>query len=234
MRDTTRKLEVVDVFSSLQGEGKFAGANATFLRLRRCNLACLWCDERRTWDKQDLEYQNYSLYTQDELVDMLQGMPAPHLVITGGEPMLWQEQLSSVIPKLSVFDYVEIETAGTILPKLGDDSILHFNVSPKLLSSGNTGRVRLRWDALEEYAKLACGDQAIFKFVACSLADFREIQDIVDRLNLPSSNVYVMAEGITADKQLAGMRELVGPILDRGWNLSPRLHILLWGNQHGR
>jgi hypothetical protein len=43
-----------------------------------------------------------------------------------------------------------------------------------------------------------------------------------------------MPEGITAEVVLARMRDLAGPALERGFHLTPRLHILLWGDQRGR
>ena len=60
-------LEVSEMFSSLQGEGRRCGYPATFLRLRRCNLACTWCDQKETWDPTNEGYNNYEVLTLWEI-----------------------------------------------------------------------------------------------------------------------------------------------------------------------
>ena len=77
-------LEVTEMFSSLQGEGKRCGRPATFLRLRRCNLACSWCDQKETWDPEDEGYYSYEVMPlwdiSEKILDYNDGL----LVITGG------------------------------------------------------------------------------------------------------------------------------------------------------
>ena len=49
------KLPLIEMFYSIQGEGRFAGCPAVFIRLRYCNLGCAWCDTRFTWEKGNIE-----------------------------------------------------------------------------------------------------------------------------------------------------------------------------------
>ena len=61
-------LEVSEIFGlTIQGEGPSVGRRAVFLRLRRCNLACDWCDTRYTWDKNDPDYDKYEVLTSEQI-----------------------------------------------------------------------------------------------------------------------------------------------------------------------
>jgi organic radical activating enzyme len=122
---------------------------------------------------------------------------------------------------------VEVETAGTIAPEL-DGLVDRWNVSPKLASSGNPRERRYKPDVLRAFE--ATG-RAAFKFVVGAPSELDEVQDIVDECGLTS--VLVMPEGVDAPTVLARMQELAGPVLARGWDLTPRLHILLWGDRRG-
>lgn len=105
-------LAVNSIFSTIQGEGPFAGKPAIFLRLAQCNLACTFCDT---------EFERQRIYSPQELVDAIYdvrlntiGNPTL-LVITGGEPLL--QDLAPFITKfLARFTdwQVQIETAGTV------------------------------------------------------------------------------------------------------------------------
>lgn len=74
--------------------------------------------------------------------------------------------------------------------------------------------------------------RAVFKFVAQAPSDLVEVDSMVDECGLDP--VYVMPEGTDAETLMARMRELAEPVLARGWVLTPRLHILLWGDERGR
>ena len=104
-----------------------------------------------------------------------------------------------------------------------------FNVSPKLASSGMPAARRIRGHALQA---LAGSGKARFKFVATGLADLEEIaglQEVYGR-----DPVWVMPEGTSSDDVLDGMRVLADAVIAHGWNLSPRLHVLLWEDARGR
>jgi organic radical activating enzyme len=71
----------------------------------------------------------------------------------------------------------------------------------------------------------------VFKFVATGPSDLDEIQALVDDCDL--SEVWVMPEGTDAATLAARLRDLAEPVLARGWHLTPRLHILMWGDRRG-
>ena len=140
-------MKVAEDFSSLQGEGKWVGTKAVFLRLTGCNLQCgmpnwskikdktnqkeieanaspasKWCcDTTAVW----LKGKNY---TADELYDRWkkQGWTndidnGAHIVLTGGEPLLQQND-DELLKFLALMKdkhkaYIEIETNGTIIDR---------------------------------------------------------------------------------------------------------------------
>jgi organic radical activating enzyme len=152
------------------------------------------------------------------------------LVVTGGEPLLQQRVLTPLLRECADRGLrIEVETAGTIAPLDAiTQHVSQFNVSPKLANSGNPLTKRLRPEALD---RLQGTGKAIWKFVVTQLSDLQEVDDLVSQYHL--FPIYVMPEGTSADTVLARSRELADPVLARGWNLTSRLHILLYGNRRG-
>jgi organic radical activating enzyme len=217
---------------TFQGEGPSAGQRAVFVRLSGCPVGCSWCDEPQTWDWSRFDRSAESrAMTTGQVIDWASGIPADLVVITGGEPLAQQRGLTELTTALADSGRrVEIETSGTIRPvPVLVSSVSAFNVSPKLASSMVPGERRIRPDAL---AAFAASGKAVFKFVACSVRDLDEVAELADRFGL--TPVWVMPEGVTGERVLGGMRNLAGEVLQRGWNLTGRMHILLWGDTRGR
>ena len=102
-------------------------------------------------------------------------------------------------------------------------------MSPKLASSAVPYARRIQPGTL---AWFAASGKAVFKFVVCAKADLDEVAEIAERFGL--APVWVMPEGRTAEQVLAGLRDLAEEVARRGWNMTGRLHILLWGDVRGR
>jgi 7-carboxy-7-deazaguanine synthase len=118
---------------------------------------------------------------------------------------------------------VQVETNGTMTPTPELASLVNlWVVSPKLANSGMPYSVRVRPLALTALAETG---RAAFKFVVTDPdRDLDEIAQLVDEYQLDP--VWVMPEGTTREKVLAGMDALYDPATARGWNVSTRLHIL--------
>jgi 7-carboxy-7-deazaguanine synthase len=224
-------LVVSEVFGpTWQGEGPSVGRRAGFVRLGRCNLDCRWCDTPYTWDwdRYDPSQELRSRSTGDVLAD-LDAMDVSLVVITGGEPLLQQRRLLPLLSGAAERNWrVEIETNGTIAPDVPEGLVGGWNVSPKLENSGVEHRRRYRPDVLRAFE--ATG-RAVFKFVAESAGDLDEVGALVEECGL--TTVYVMAEGTDPATITDRMRELAPAVLERGWNFTPRLHVLLWGDRRG-
>lgn len=98
-------MRVNEIFYSIQGEGRYTGTPAIFIRLAGCNLRCDFCDT---------EHQPYQDLTEEEIMRQIADFPTSHVVITGGEPMLQITQ--SLIHRLrnGAGKFVQVETNGTI------------------------------------------------------------------------------------------------------------------------
>ncbi len=227
------RLLVAEIFGpTFQGEGPSAGRLAAFVRLSRCGLACTWCDTPYTWDRArfDLRAESRRM-SQADVWDAVRAIPAGLTVITGGEPLLQQDRLVWLADMCRAAGRrVEIETSGVVCPSQGiTGAVRQFNVSLKLANSGMPAARRLRPDAIRAFVS---SRKAVWKFVVTSPADLAEIGDLQQRYGLDP--VWVMPEGTTSGQVLDRLRELADPVLARGWNLTSRLHTLLWGDVRGR
>ena len=227
----TATLVVSEVFGpTLQGEGPSAGQRAAFVRLGRCNLACSWCDTPYTWDWEhhDPAAELTTMPVADVLAE-LDAMGASLLVVTGGEPLLQQRHLLPLLEGAKARGWtVEIETGGTLAPTLPAGLVDRFNVSPKLSNSAMPLDRRYKPDVLRAFQ---ASGRAVFKFVATGPADLDEVGSVVSECGLRP--VWIMPEGTDTAVVLARMQELAPHVLTRGWNLTPRLHVLLWGDRRG-
>ena len=227
------ELVVSEVFGpTFQGEGPSIGRRAGFVRLGRCNLDCSWCDTPYTWDwdRYDPAAELHRASVPSVLTQ-LDAMAPEIVVVTGGEPLLQQRRLVPLLEACAARVWpVEIETNGTIAPRPDLVGLVaRWNVSPKLANSGVPHDKRVCPDAL---AALRATGRAAFKFVATQPADLDEVAELVDAHGLEP--VWIMPEGTDPTTWLDRARELTDPVLARGWNLTPRLHVLIWGDQRGR
>ena len=223
-----------EIFHSVQGEGVTAGTPTVFLRLATCNLACTWCDTKYTWDWKRYEYDREVLAMSSQDIErriLAHGLP--HLVITGGEPLLQQRELAPLAASLSRRGfYCEVETNGTIAPSADmAGAVSQWNVSPKTAGSGNRTESRERPEALLAFREL---ENAYFKFVVVDNADVDEVSRLVDRYEISRDRVLLMPEGVTAEAVLERGRWVAEACVERGFRFSTRLHILLWGDERGR
>ncbi len=227
------ELVVAEVFGpTFQGEGPSTGRRAGFVRLGRCNLDCSWCDTPFTWDWERFDpATELRRITVPAVLSDLAAMAPEIVVITGGEPLLQQRRVVPLVQACAERGWpVEIETNGTIVPESPLIELVHqWNVSPKLANSGVPIERRLRPDALDA---LVASGRAVFKFVAASEADLDEVAELTTAHALRP--VWIMPEGTDPTVVLERARALAQPVLDRGWNLTSRLHVLLWGDERGR
>jgi 7-carboxy-7-deazaguanine synthase len=226
-------LLVSEIFGpTLQGEGPSVGRRCGFVRLGGCNLDCSWCDTPYTWDwrrfRPERELRRMEVAG---VVAAVAAMDVDMLVVTGGEPLLQWRALLPLLAEARARGWrVEVETNGTVAPPPAlAASVDRFNVSPKLANSGIAEERRIRPAAL---AALRDTGRSAFKFVVGAVADLDEVGALAARHALEP--VYVMPEGTSAEVITERLRELAEPVLERGYHLTPRLHILLWGDRRGR
>lgn len=105
--DTTSVLPVMEYFYTIQGEGFYSGRAAFFIRLAGCDVGCVWCDVKESWDVNE-----HPLVTLDFLEKEVVTSRTNFVVITGGEPAMYD--LTALINRLKKHEIeVAIETSGT-------------------------------------------------------------------------------------------------------------------------
>ncbi|HNC64525.1 MAG TPA: 7-carboxy-7-deazaguanine synthase QueE [Chitinophagales bacterium] len=120
--DITQEIPVMEHFYTIQGEGFYAGTPAYFIRLAGCDVGCHWCDVKESWTANKKQLISYKA-----LINTIKKTPTEIIVITGGEPLMYD--LSTLTSLLKLNDYqVNIETSGSYLLSGNIDWIC---VSPK-------------------------------------------------------------------------------------------------------
>ena len=167
-----------------------------------------------------------------------------HVVVTGGEPLLFSEvaELCRRLRQESL--HVTIETAGTVLLDAPADLM---SISPKLASSAPPADTPSGWHARHQASRrrddviLALMAMAPYqlKFVVESSADIEEALQWVDDLErakpggVDRGRVLFMPQGRTAEELEAATPWLAGECLRTGVQLAPRHHIAWFGNKRG-
>ncbi len=188
---------IIEIFSSIQGEGFHMGKGTTFIRVAGCNLRCSWCDTKHSF-----ELSNARWMSAREIVEVEQ-IPHKHVVITGGEPTLYN--LGPLVQELHLLGkYVAIETNGTnsIPVEWGIDWITS---SPKP-SSG--------------YALLCHADE--LKYVV----DDEFTIDCITKQDMPEGRIFLQVESAKLESAQKGY-EIINRFPERSLRLGIQLHKVL-------
>lgn len=140
--------KINEMFETIQGEGQYTGTPSIFIRLQGCPVGCSWCDTKQTWeqDEQDkvspelmiMKTSDSPTWTEMSVDDVItlfeqQGYQAKHIVITGGEPCMFD--LNPLCERLHDSGYsTQIETSGTFEIQAPEDTWV--TVSPKINMKG--------------------------------------------------------------------------------------------------
>ncbi|RFS14743.1 7-carboxy-7-deazaguanine synthase QueE [Emticicia sp. C21] len=100
------KLPVMESFYTLQGEGYHSGKAAYFIRLGGCDVGCVWCDVKESWDA-----SIHPQFTIEEIVEGATEYKGRMAVITGGEPLMYNLDHLTIALKQAGFQ-TNIETSG--------------------------------------------------------------------------------------------------------------------------
>lgn len=168
--------------------------------------------------------------TVRSVADEVARMDVPLCVITGGEPLSQRGKVGALARLLHPWVGCEVETNGTVNPGPAATHVEAFNVSPKLANSGVAFEKRYKPAVLRN---LTHTGKARFKFVCSSVADLDEVDWIVSDAELPAGSVWVMPAGTDAATIAARLEALADAVVRRGYNLSGRLHVTVYGDRRG-
>ena len=190
-------MRIAEIFYSIQGEGKLVGVPSAFVRVSGCNLRCVWCDTPyASWDADKSESPD--LNPEQILAEVERKAPGvKHIVLTGGEPMMFKETAGLIAAFKATGKHVTVETAGTLwLENLPPGAIDLASVSPKLSNSVPNERQggrfaqahekqRINLDVLRTFATRA-GDiiaDCQWKFVISTEHDLIEMEELLATLH---------------------------------------------------
>jgi organic radical activating enzyme len=226
------ELKVSEIFASIQGEGVSAGEPATFLRLAGCNLHCVWCDTKYTWDWQAFDYdREVTRLSVDAVSQQLHALSPRRLVITGGEPLIQQTGIAELLMQLSSDWFIEVETNGTFAPQPALLArINQWNVSPKLAHAGDPLASRIKPETLRTFAQ---NSNAWLKVVIEQGSDLAELDPLLAEVPWPKERILFMAQASSA-ADLEQRTPLINALaLQRQARVSPRLHVARWNGKRG-
>lgn len=227
-------MRIAEIFQSIQGEGLLTGTPSVFVRASGCNLRCWFCDTPyASWrpEGEDLAV--------DDILDEVRRFEAAHVVITGGEPMLFAEMVPLTEALHSEGRHITIETAGTLFLDVACDLM---SISPKLANSAPSLDEEPRWHRRHQRTRhrpevvrrlMACYPWQL-KFVIDQPADCQEVEAYLAEFPaVDRSRVLLMPQG-TDLTTLARQADWLEPYCRQtGMPYCPRKHIEWFGLARG-
>ena len=227
-------MRVNEIFHSIQGEGKTIGQPRLFIRFQGCQARCRYCDtsfsqNSRSYVKGSNLKASMHQYTKpiNQLKDdikNLEGLSYNRWVITGGEPLLQQDEIIKLI-KDEKPEWVEIETNGIIEPKKELIKLVNlWNISPK-----NEKYQKYKIDTTPKiFNSLKLLKDYVIKIVYTGKEDENFIFQFK---KIPKEKIYIMPEGKTREEQFRKSPDIIKFCLKNNFNFSPRLHVLVWNRK---
>jgi len=212
MSDT---INVIEVFSSIQGEGQYVGYRQVFLRLAGCNLECAYCDtsESRkvvaqaniemTAGKRDFQMISnpISILQLSEYVNNLLALPHHSVSLTGGEPLCQAKEIVKLAPLIK--GRIFLETNGTLPIELSL-VLPHIDiVSMDIKLPSSTGRDM--WKQHMEFLRLANTRTVFVKIVVTSKTNNEEFQKAIDLIAEISHDIPLIIQPVTPTSDCEGV-----------------------------
>jgi len=220
-----------------------------------CDTSASWSAKYKhlaAWDTVDVIAKKLTAMTPEGKWTCSNGQDV-HLVITGGEPLMWQKQISVLLtqPEFADIKNVTFETNTThklkqefvqmmldlsFGPTRNPENFVKFtwSCSPKLTCSGEEWDKAILPEVAAEYYGLP-GRNFYFKFVVSDDQDVEEVDKAVAlyKEKQIECDVYLMPCGATQEGQAKTARQVAELCLKKGYKFSPRLHVDLFGNAWG-
>ncbi len=227
-------MRIAEIYRSKQGEGRLTGTDSAFVRTSGCNLRCHYCDSPHTSWKP--EGRDLAL---SEIWRMVAELDARHVVLTGGEPLLFTETLPLAAGLKELGYHITAETAGTIYLPIACDLM---SISPKMSNSAPDRDAHPQWHRRHEATRVAADvvrrltreyDYQI-KFVITDPQDLPEVDRFLEQQpQIPDASVYLMPEGTTTARLESIANWLIPYCQKSGRAYCPRRHIEWFGHVRG-
>ena len=195
--NTSIELPIMEFFYTIQGEGFYSGRAAFFIRIAGCDVGCVWCDVKDSWDS-----EKHPLQSIDFLIEQIVTSRTDFVVITGGEPAMYD--LTTLTNRLKDINVeIAMETSGCY------DLVGHINwycFSPKKFKA-----------PVEQAYKLA----SELKVVISHPSDFQWAESHAEKVN-SSCKLYLQTEWSKQERFLPEIIEYVKN--NPKWRISLQTH----------
>jgi len=206
-------IPVLELFSSIQGEGPYVGARQIFLRLPNCNLACPYCDTPFGPTK-ELSYEEVpgskvfnhepNPVTKERLLELLHTFDFQihhSLSVTGGEPLLWSQELLELLPLIRQEGLkIYLETNGTLSKQL--KSVLHLvdyiSMDIKMPFQGQSF-----WVEHEEFLKLSRDREVFVKIVVEADSPWSDLEKARNLIAKIDPEIVTILQPVTATQGIS-------------------------------
>ncbi len=213
------RLQINEIFYSLQGESTWSGMRCVFIRLKGCHLRCCYCDT-------EYAFHEGQSFTIDEILQQVESYDCDLFEITGGEPLL-QEQVHPLMTRLcDLGKTVLIETSGTCDISTCDRRVIRIMD----LKTPDSGEVeRNDWNNIQYL-----NEHDEVKFVLCSRKDYQWAKQIIAEYDLATRVKAILMSGVNAmpaTNELAGCQTLPMDALAK-WIIQDNLPVRMQSQLH--
>lgn len=214
--------KVVEIFSSINGEGTKAGQLALFIRMQGCNLDCGYCDTK--WANE--EDCAYHWTTTEEILELIHSMRIRNVTVTGGEPLI-QENIRELLETLAADPklQVEIETNGSVSlePFMDIKNRPSFTMDYKLPGSGMEQEMLM--------SNLLClTERDTVKFVVGDWEDMMRAKEVIDEYQLVDK-CHVYLSPVYGKIELEEIVNFMKSNCMNGVTMQLQMHKIIWDAQ---
>ncbi len=213
--------KINEVFETIQGEASFTGTPSIFLRLQGCPVGCAWCDTKQTWDVDNVykvslddtvekkaDSDHWAEATAEQVLALFKerGYNAKHVVITGGEPCMYD--LNPVCELLHANGYsTQIETSGTFEILVPEQTWV--TVSPKINMRGGYKVLRSAMQRADE-----------IKHPVAMQKHVEELEDLFLKTSVNPRLVYLQP----ISQKTSATKLAIETCIAKNWRLSVQVH----------
>jgi organic radical activating enzyme len=204
------KYPVIEIFSSVQGEGPYVGSRQIFIRLYGCNLSCSYCDTvsaempfncrvEKTPGKRDfIQYANpLSLEDIAEAATALKLSQHDSVSLTGGEPLLYPSLIKDLAPLLKgTRRGIYLETNGTLPDSLAEVISLIDIVAMDIKLPGSTGSAPF-WIQHARFLKIASAKNTFVKVIVDENTSLEEIKTVAELIKSTAPGIALVIQPVS-------------------------------------
>lgn len=203
---------LVEVFSSYQGEGIYAGVRQIFIRLAGCNLSCSYCDTpqdgtfQKTYRAEIFpESRQFNIFNNpaslknimDIIKDYIQHQKYHSISVTGGEPLVQVGFLETLLPNLRNFGlFIYLDTNGTMADRLSR-IINYIDIVALDIKLPSCSNINVDWNDVNNSLKIASKKDIFVKVVITNNVDISEVEKVAELVHGIGRKVDIVLQPVT-------------------------------------